>query len=562
MLIRRAITSGRLTPAALAILTAAFTLGIQPTGLIAVAALVAGGRPILRIFMRRRKAVGTWPLLLPMLAAGTVILTVVFADQTLATVLEATRIRTAIGPSQAWYTENLRYYYLILPTVDGSLSRRFRVPDHRAVPLHVDVHHVAAQANSGCGPRAGLAADGRHLRHDVLPDVHPDQVGAPLRPVRGRRRRDGRPGHRPGVREMLRRPRNRMTFLTALFFVLALCWATTNGWWYVSSYGVPFNNAMPRIAGITISTVFLGAVRAVRDLHGGWFRAAGPRRRYGEPTADGGAGAAGGGASWCWRSSPPCCRRGAPVPDLLQCLGQPARVHRRLRAGRRRLVEPDANAGFLTALPGSYGPLGPLGGTNPVGFTPNGVPEHIVAEAIRLPYFRCRAPTTTGTVRSNCPPAGSMARPCRCPTGSIPRVPLAASFTDGPQQQATLESAWYQLPPADDGHPLVVVTAAGTIAGNSVANNHTDGQAVELRVRPGGARGAPIPAGRLVPYDLGPIRRGATCATRVRRYPPTRRWSGGGRDRSLSRGDWVAVTPPRCPNCDRCRSTSARISRS
>ncbi len=61
----------------------------------------------------------------PLLAAGTVILTVVFADQTLATVLEATRIRTDIGPSQAWYTENLRYYYLILPTVDGSLSRRF-----------------------------------------------------------------------------------------------------------------------------------------------------------------------------------------------------------------------------------------------------------------------------------------------------------------------------------------------------------------------------------------------------------------------------------------------------
>ncbi|PRC51035.1 hypothetical protein C6A85_66240, partial [Mycobacterium sp. ITM-2017-0098] len=41
----RAVTSGRLTPAALAITSAAFTLGIQPTGLIAVAALVAGGRP-------------------------------------------------------------------------------------------------------------------------------------------------------------------------------------------------------------------------------------------------------------------------------------------------------------------------------------------------------------------------------------------------------------------------------------------------------------------------------------------------------------------------------------
>src|SRR6202007_1083071 len=71
------------------------------------------------------RLVGTWPLVAPMLAAGFVILTVVFADQTLSTVLEATRIRTAIGPSQAWYTENLRYYYLILPTVDGSASRRF-----------------------------------------------------------------------------------------------------------------------------------------------------------------------------------------------------------------------------------------------------------------------------------------------------------------------------------------------------------------------------------------------------------------------------------------------------
>ena len=41
--------------------------------------------------------------------------------QTLATVLEATKIRTAIGPSQEWYTENLRYYYLVLPTTDGAI---------------------------------------------------------------------------------------------------------------------------------------------------------------------------------------------------------------------------------------------------------------------------------------------------------------------------------------------------------------------------------------------------------------------------------------------------------
>ena len=35
-----------------------------PTGLIAVAALIAGGRPILRIVARRRTVVGTWPLMI------------------------------------------------------------------------------------------------------------------------------------------------------------------------------------------------------------------------------------------------------------------------------------------------------------------------------------------------------------------------------------------------------------------------------------------------------------------------------------------------------------------
>ncbi|HWT47976.1 MAG TPA: arabinosyltransferase domain-containing protein, partial [Mycobacterium sp.] len=89
VLIERSMCASRLTPAALAVITAAFTLGVQPTGLIAVAALVAGGRPILRILVRRHRLVGTWPLVAPMLAAGSVILTVVFADQTLSTVLEA-----------------------------------------------------------------------------------------------------------------------------------------------------------------------------------------------------------------------------------------------------------------------------------------------------------------------------------------------------------------------------------------------------------------------------------------------------------------------------------------
>ena len=36
--------------------------------------------------------------------------------------------------------------------------------------------------------------------------------------------------------EVLRWSRNRVAFVAAVLFVLALCFATTNGWWYVSSY--------------------------------------------------------------------------------------------------------------------------------------------------------------------------------------------------------------------------------------------------------------------------------------------------------------------------------------
>lgn len=99
VLIERAVTS--LTSVALAITTAAFTLGIQPTGLIAVAALLAGGRPILRIVMRRRRMVGNLAAGGAAVSRGTVILAVVFADQTLATVLEVNRICTKrSGPAR------------------------------------------------------------------------------------------------------------------------------------------------------------------------------------------------------------------------------------------------------------------------------------------------------------------------------------------------------------------------------------------------------------------------------------------------------------------------------
>src|SRR5258705_2276542 len=376
VLIERAIISGRLTPAALAITTAAFTLGIQPTGLIAVAALLAGGRPLLRILVRRHRVVGTWPLVLPLLAAGFVILTVVFADQTLATVLEATRIRTAIGPSQAWYTENLRYYYLFLPTVCGSLSRRFSffftaLSLFTAMFIMLRRKRVPGVARGPVWRLMGVIFGTMFfLMFTPTKWVHHfglfAAVGAAMAAVVTGL------GSPAGVRWS----RNRMAFLAAVFFMLALCFATTNGWWYVSSYGVPFNNAAPKIAGITISFLFF-ILFAVTAIYATWLHFA--SRDHGE-----------GRIARALTAAPiPLAAGfmvlvfvGSMVAGIVRQYPTYSNASANLRAftggcglAHDVLVEPDANDGFLAPLPGNYGALGALGGAGPVGFTPNGVPE-------------------------------------------------------------------------------------------------------------------------------------------------------------------------------------------
>ena len=552
VLIERSMCASRLTPAALAVITAAFTLGVQPTGLIAVAALVAGGRPILRILVRRHRLVGTWPLVAPLLAAGSVILTVVFADQTLSTVLEATRIRTAIGPSQAWYTENLRYYYLILPTVDGSLSRRFgflvtALCLFTAVFIMLRRKRVPGVARGPAWRLMGVIFGTMFfLMFTPTKWVHHfglfAAVGAAMAALTTVLVSP----------KVLRWARNRMAFLAALLFLMALCFATTNGWWYVSSYGVPFNSVMPRLAGITISTVFF-VLFAIAALWAIWLhftpRDHGDGRLARVVTAAPVPIAAGFMAlvfiasmvAGIVRQYPTYSNGWANLREFAGGCGQADDV----------LVEPDSNAGFMAPLPDNYGPLGPLGGVNPIGFTPNGVPEPTVAEAVKqtsVPQpgtdYDWDAPT-----KLTAPGINESVVPL--PYGLDPgRVPLAGSYTTGAQQQSRLTSAWYQLPKPDDGHPLVVVTAAGTIAGNSVLHGHTSGQTVVLEYGKPGPGGDVVPAGRLVPYDLYGEQ---PKAWRNLRFARSQMPADAvavrvvAEDLSLTPEDWIAVTPPRVP---------------
>ncbi len=556
VLIERSMRYSRLTPAALAVITAAFTLGVQPTGLIAVAALVAGGRPILRILVRRHRLVGTLPLVAPMLAAGTVILTVVFADQTLSTVLEATRIRTAIGPSQAWYTENLRYYYLILPTVDGSLSRRFgflitALCLFTAMFIMLRRKRVPGVARGPAWRLMGVIFGTMFfLMFTPTKWVHHfglfAAVGAAMAALT-----TVLVSH-----EVLRWSRNRMTFAAAVLFVLALCFATTNGWWYVSSYGVPFNNVMPRLDGISISTIFfvLFAIAAVWAI---WLHFA--SRSHGEGRL----------ARAVTAAPVPLAAGFMALVFIASMVAGIVRQYPTYSNGWANLrefaggcaladdvlVEPDSNAGFMapvkTPQPDNYGPLGPLGGVTPTGFAPNGVPERTLAEAVRETSVPQPGTDYDWDAPTKLTAPGINGSTVPLPYGLNPdRVPLAGSYTTGAQQVSRLTSAWYQLPRPDAGHPLVVVTAAGKIAGNSVLHGHTDGQTVVLEYGNPGPGGDLVPAGRLVPYDLygeqpkvwrnlrfarSQIPADATAVRVV------------AEDLSLTPEDWIAVTPPRVP---------------
>jgi arabinosyltransferase B len=550
VLVERAIITRRPTLVGLAIVVAAFTLGIQPTGIIAVAVLLAGGRPIVRIIVTRAKRVGIWPILLPLAATGVVVLTVIFADQTLATVREATAVRTAIGPAQPWYTENLRYYYLFLPTTDGALSRRFGILItmtclFASMLLLLRRKRIPGIAVGPVWRLMGVIfatlflltfAPTKWIHHFGLFAAVGAAMAAVATVLFG-----------PAV---LRSARNRVAFLAAVFLVLALCFASTNGFWYVSSYGVPFNDSSPHWGPVTVSAVFFVLSVAAAGYAGRLHLAGAASRPEARPVGlltrapvPVAAGAmvvvcAGSMLAGAIKEYPSYSNGWANLRELAGGCGLADDV----------LVEPEANDGFLAPLPGRYGPLGPLGGATPVGFDPNGLPEHTLAEAIWQSQAKSgtdydwEAPTASDAAGIN----GSGAV---LPYGLDPaKVPVAGSFTAGPQQVSTLTSAWYRLPAADAQHPLVVITAAGTITGDSVLSGRTTAQTVVLEYGTETPEGTLVPRGRLTPYDIGP-----QPAWRNLRFPRAEIPADASyirvvaEDTSLNPGDWVAVTPPRVP---------------
>ena len=251
------VATRRLAPAAVGLIFAAFAVGVNPHGMVAALPFLAAAKPLLHLVRRRAERFGWFAVLGPIAAAGLVVLVAAFSDQALRTVLDATDVRTDIGPSQSWYQELGRYTLLFGQSPDGSLTRRF--------PVLLVVLCLAACAvvllrrgrirGAALGPsRRLLSVAGLYFVALALtPTKHTHHFGifaavggavAALTAL-------------AASSTVLRSRRNRAAFFGGLMLVVAFSFTGTNAWWYVSGWGVPWYDKPPSIHGHLVSTGLL-----------------------------------------------------------------------------------------------------------------------------------------------------------------------------------------------------------------------------------------------------------------------------------------------------------------
>ncbi|HEY2058303.1 MAG TPA: arabinosyltransferase domain-containing protein [Amycolatopsis sp.] len=256
--VERALVTRRLLPLCLGLTAAAFTLAATPTGLIAVAPFLVAARPLFKL-VRQRATNGWLPILAPIAASGLLVLVVVFADQTFATVQEATRIRTAVGPNLSWFQELVRYQLLFENLPDGSAPRRFPV----LLVLLCTGTCLVVLLRRGRIPGAALGPSRRLIGtvalFFLLLALTPTKwthhfgafaaVGAAMAALTALATSS----------TVLRSNRNRAAFLAGLLVVGALAATGPNTYWFVSRLGVPWTNVAPSLGGIPLSTILLVA---------------------------------------------------------------------------------------------------------------------------------------------------------------------------------------------------------------------------------------------------------------------------------------------------------------
>lgn len=554
--IERALATGRLLPAAVGFIFGGLTLSAAPTGTFCIAVIIAASRPLLLLIIRRARRDGWIPTIAPLLAAGLGILHLIFLDQPLVTTLQSSTLLGEVGPSGSWYEEVWRYEWLMNPTPDGSLARRFGVlamflslitcaailfrkgripgvavgPARRIVGMAVIsiafmafnptkwTHHFGAFATIG----AALAALATMA---VLPIA-------------------------------TRSLRNRMLFLAAVFFVLALSFTSTNGWWYISIYGIPWGGTQPSIAGIPLTSVFQGLMLLTLlfalflhyrepfmtpsgpEKQG---RDRGPVFRLARDISQAPLGVAAGlvvviivaSMAAAVRNQYPAYSVG--LQNLNALAGKPCGIADAV------LTEPDANAGLLQPLGNPRDQL--QAGGESFGFTPDGISTDLTAtQAVDTDTPGTgegsdTTSTTAGTEGGVRGLEGINGSHAVLPFGLDPQqVPVLGSHQTGAQLSAETITDWYPLPTQDRESPLITIAVAGTFARDALVVEYATGS------EPFQA------AGSVLPVDIGPA-----PAWRNLRVPMDTLPSDVTAIRLVVRDvdpdpeRWIAFTPPRMP---------------
>jgi arabinosyltransferase A len=568
-LVEDAVGTRRLWPAAVAIVIAVFSVTTAPQGLIALAPLLVGARAIARIVRdRRARGVNLLASLAPLAAAVALIFVVVFRDQTLATVAESARIKYKVGPTIPWYQDFLRYYFLTVEdSADGSMTRRFAVLvlllclfGMLAVLLRKG--RIPGAANGPVWRLIGTTAVGLLLLN-FTPTKWAVQFGA----FAGLAAALGAVTAFAFSRLGLHSRRNLGLYVTALMFVLA--WATSgiNGWFYVGNYGVPWFDRQPVIMHHPVTTIFL-ALAIIGGLATAWWHY---RIDYAGHTE-----VKNTRRNRVLASTPLLIV--ASIMVVLEVASMAKGFAQRYPAyttGKENLaaitgatcgmaddvlVEPDTNAGTLQPAPGQvYGRYGPLGGADPVGFTPNGVNEDLTP-----PHPVVANP---GTVNSDGPPdkpnvglafaagtgggyglVGANGSRVFLPFGLDPvRTPVMGSYGEN-TVAAKATSAWYELPPASPDRPLVAVAAAGAVWFYDEEGEFHYGQSLKLQWGVRGPDGSYRTLKESTPIDVF-----SQFAWRNLRFPRSEAPPEANvvrivaDDPNLSVEQWFAFTPPRVP---------------
>ncbi|AVL99285.1 arabinosyltransferase [Gordonia iterans] len=587
--VERAIATGRMLPAAVACLIGAFSIAAGPTGVLAVAALVAGARPMLLALVKRAREVARltgrglgWAyasLIAPILAAGTFVLFVVFTDLTLAAFTQSSAMKTSVGPSAHWYNEIDRYSSLFAFSADGSILRRFAV-------LAMVLSLVVAGAvllrkgripGTAAGPAQRIVgitfASLLFLMFTPTKWTHHFGVFAGLAAALAALATVAASADATHSR------RNRTLFAALVVFITGLALTAPNSYYYSSAWGMPWGVWQVTIAGVMVGQVLLYLTLVLLAV-ALWFH-------FREPFA----------------GTDPAHEHPEDVrlPRLRRALAWPARAPMGVAAtavvvfalvtaivaGINQSTSysvPRSNLEALAGRPCSMADkiwveenpsdhllppvddtlTDPLAGpaTQPrgadrgatAGFSANGVPDDLNARASSgsLGVLAGAASSDPDLLIANSGGTGGglLDEPgvngsrAALPFGLDPaRTPVLGSYSDDVQTPAGLTSGWYLLPADYKVRPLITFSVAGKFARDELRLEYTD-EPVTPQTRDGDLTPTgsvqmidpgPNPSWRNVRIDTAGLPDGLTAVRIV------------ADDHSLAEDRFLVVTPPRLP---------------